>query len=429
MTAKNPTRRREDYLMYVVVAMVLGAVVVCHHLTSYALLAFLIVWGLVSWFLRHGQPTTSEPASGQASPKARGGMPSSGNIIRLALLLLAMILGWLVLVADQVLGYLSPLFSSAANQLLQLIQGEATSPQLFKDQAGDVAPLWEQIIGLASTGLIVLGLLWGVWLIRVLTPRYNALAITFGLVALAYPVSLGMRLSEAGRDIAGRSTEFTFVGTSLVLALVGEYFIGEPYQIGRGLLNKPVPIRLNKPVSIRRWIVVGSLLLCYVGGVILGNGPGNKYRLPGPYLVSADNRSIEAKGISAAKWTYQAFGPDNRFAADRINRLLLATYGRQHPVTQLGDTVEVSPLYFSLEFGNYQKELIRQGKIRYLLVDRRFALGLPGVGIYFETSEANANHHQTPIPLEALTKFDQLAGVSRLFDNGDIIIYDFSGHE
>ena len=62
--------------------------------------------------------------------------------------------------------------------------------------------------------------------------------------------------------------------------------------------------------------------------------------------------------------------------------------------------------------------------MRYVVVDRRLSAGLPSAGVYFERGEVLGNVHTAPIDPAALAKFDSLAGTSRLFDSGDIVIYD-----
>jgi hypothetical protein len=159
-----------------------------------------------------------------------------------------------------------------------------------------------------------------------------------------------------------------------------------------------------------------------VGGVVVA--VPNWLRLPGPYLVGADPRSIEPQGIAAAAWTLRNLGPENRFMVDRTNRLLLGTIGRQHPVTASGDRVNVRPAFFGTSLGPLEIGVLRAGAVRYVLIDRRLSTSLPLVGVYTERGEASAGRRTFPIEPAALGKFDAVPGVSRIFDSGDIQIYD-----
>ena len=42
--------------------------------------------------------------------------------------------------------------------------------------------------------------------------------------------------------------------------------------------------------------------------------------------------------------------------------------------------------------------------------------------------DPNANRYRTPLPMPALDKFDD-AGASRLYDSGDIVVYDLQGSD
>ena len=59
--------------------------------------------------------------------------------------------------------------------------------------------------------------------------------------------------------------------------------------------------------------------------------------------------------------------------------------------------------------------------------DRRLSDALPQVGVYIDSGEPGAFAHKKPIPRAALTKFGRAPGVSRVFDSGDIAIYDVAG--
>lgn len=48
-------------------------------------------------------------------------------------------------------------------------------------------------------------------------------------------------------------------------------------------------------------------------------------------------------------------------------------------------------------------------------------------GFYFQMSEPGAYQHTVPIEPTALTKFNGLDNVDRIYDSGDIVIYDVRG--
>ncbi len=370
----------------------LAGTIVTHHLTSYAVFAFLLLWGSILAMLGlRGQ------GRNEASPLWIGIL---GGVVAL---------GWLIYVASLVIGYLAPHAVGSAIEFVRLLRGESASRTLFRDSTGQVTPLWERATALLSTGVILLGLLPGLWL---LWRRYRrrGLALALALATLAYPASLGLRLTQAGGEISARAAVTLFLGVAFVLALA----------VVRLVSLDPA----NWPLGV---LGVALLTITFLGNVIVGAGP-IWARVPGSYVVGGDSRSVEPQGLASADWALNFLGPNNRFAADRTNRLLLGSTGEQYLVTHLNDRVDVSPLYTSAGFGPIQAAIIRQGDIEYLLVDRRLATALPRNGVYFETNEESANTHTVPLDANGLAKFDRLLDVNLVYDSGAIQIYQLGGN-
>ena len=141
--------------------------------------------------------------------------------------------------------------------------------------------------------------------------RTNTLFLALAGAALAYPASLVFRLTSGGAEGSQRASEFVFVGVAIVLALgITTFWLS------------------RTPHWIHSVIIMSVVGVILVGQMIVGNGQIWS-RMPGPYLVVADNRSIEPEGIAAAKWTGTNLGPGQRIATDRINMLLMTTYGNE----------------------------------------------------------------------------------------------------
>jgi hypothetical protein len=272
---------------------------------------------------------------------------------------------------------------------------------LFRSASGISAPIWERFVGFGAVLLILLTLPYGflqVWK----RSRRNALALTLATVVFAYPLSLAFRFTSAGWEISNRSSEFLFLGIGFVLASAALAFM-----LRDGLRER------------RKLIVAIWASVIFAGGIIAG-WPFWA-RIPGAYMVAADTRSIEMQGITAAQWTKQHLGTDNRIGADRINRILGATYGEQRPVTVLNDKIDISPVFYAPNVTAREVELIERLKVRYLVVDKRLTQARPAFGVYFEVDKPTV-----PMPAAVLAKFDGLANVDRVFDSGDIAIYDVS---
>ena len=146
--------------------------------------------------------------------------------------------------------------------------------------------------------------------------------------------------------------------------------------------------------------------------------------LPGPYQVIADARSLEPEGIQAAQWAATNLHDGGLVATDRINQILMGTYGNQQMATSITDKIDLSSVFLSLQLGPKEMALLRQTHVHYLVVDLRLSQSLPLLGFYYEQTEENAFHYTMPVPITALSKFHHLPNIGRIFDSGDIIIYD-----
>ncbi len=379
----DPLRTRLGFIIAAIVGV--WTVVVMHHLTSYALMGFLLLWMLAS-LLRSRRTWDSV---------------SLGIFVLLGL---ASVAFWLVYTQSRALAYLTPVVAGAVLQLQMILAGEAATRQLFHDYGGEVTPLWQRIVASGSVGLILIGIMPGLyWIWR---KRVNAGILALAVWALLYIPSQALRLSQAGIEVADRATEFVFLGIATVIAI-------SMTQLKPGLLNRQLAI----------WGLTIGMTILFIGGIVAGSGPDWE-RFPGPFLVSADERSLTQEGISAAQWASVSLGSGHRVATDRVNSMLMATYGRQRVITSLDDNLDPSPIFTSLTFDDTDLGILRDAHIEYLVVDLRLSTGLPRRGFYFSEIEPDAFNYTAPISRAALTKFDDLSNVDRVFDSGNIVIYD-----
>lgn len=399
---RNPVR------LLLIIVPLLGMVALTHHLTAYVLSGLLALWALFSIFTNRRQREWLDVGITAA-------------------LSLVISVGWTLLTGNATENYLGPVFRGGATELIQLLFSDESGRMLFQGATGQVSPVWERIIGMAAVVCILVILPIGltqVWRspfsnrfrdtrVKVLSAnaiqawkrfRDNAPAFVLSLLVCAYPVMQGFRLTSSGWEIANRSSEFIFWATAFITV------------IGFLALQTSFLRKVWTPVFVV-WATV-----VFIGGSIAGWPPWA--RMPGPYLVSADTRSIEPQGIAAAEWAGAHLDPQDRIASDRINSLLLATYGYLNPITHQHDGLYMSPIFTGLQLGPVERALMQQVELRYLLVDQRLSTALPRVGVYFEAGEPISNGYATPISVSALGKFDFIAGISRVFDSGDIQIYD-----
>ena len=395
----------------------LATTVVSHHMTAYALTALLVLWSfaptisrtadrLAAWCSAATRPwplrLLGRLLLREQEPAAHGDARSA----EVTLLALVLSLTWLVYVAILVLAYLGPVLTASVRELLRLLEGVLPSRQLFRDYAGNRPPLIEQLLGFGSVLCVLAGLPFG---LLVCWRRFSRqpFALTLMLGALAYPVALALRLTQAGAETSNRSSEFLFLPLAFVLATA----------IGARRLPQKALWHWFRSTALLGWAAI-----MLIGGAIVGSPPWA--RLPEGYAVSADMRSIEPEGITAATWAEAQLGPNHRVGTDRINRLLMASYGEQRVLTNLSEGLNVAFVFFAPTFGTGERSIMCRTGAEYLVVDRRLSTGLPLSGVYFEQGEPDSNHHTTPISAQALAKFDSVPGIARVFDSGNLVIYD-----
>jgi len=374
----------------VIIWLILGTVVVTHHVTDFVFVGLLMLWTITYKFQR---PTRTRQL----------------NLALTALFSVCSALAYIFLMyGNPVVVYLSSYFGGSFAELGKVVAGTSTARKLFVSYSGQPTPIWDRLLSIASVAIIALSFPFG---LLCLWQRYrrNGFAAMLGIFAFAYPISQAFRFTNFGSEIADRSEAFLFIPLAFLLAI---------------LITQFWPTRwLNWQQTTFLTFIIAIIFL---GGVVLQAGPSLS-ALPGPYLVSADNRSIEPEGIEAAQWTPSHIGLNKRMATDRINRLLMSTYGDQHVVTNLEDKIDESPVFFLPTFGPPQIALLKLDKVRYLTVDLRLSTAPPLEGVYFEDGEPESYHRTSPIPLSALTKFNAVKQINRVFDSGDIVIYDVGG--
>ena len=387
-------------------AVLLVTLTVTHHVTSYGMITLLVGWAILQPLLRRSRDRYS------------------GSIAMVALVAVLGVGVWLFSVASLTLGYLVAPLGGAVRQMINLIAtGEGRS--LFQSATGQLAPEWERFAGLAASGFLLAWLPIGLGVI-VRRMRHDSLAVLLALLALGYPASLVLRLTPTGSEAAGRSSAMIYFGLALVVALGVDAW--------RDLVAWIVQhLRLPWAVTARVWLMVSStppfrvlgvaaIGLLTLGGVIVGTTPAT--RLPGPYLVSADARSIDGESLAVARWARAELGSDRRIAADRVNRLLLGSYGEEHVVFHHSEGIESWQLFVTPVVGVNERNRLVRLTLEYILIDRRLSESLPLSGFYYEEGEIAHGRHTTPISPQVLGKWDGVTAVDRIFDSGDIQIYD-----
>jgi len=397
---------REGSGLFLGAVLALGALTVTHHTTSYLVAVFLVVLSVCALASRRWGGTDRIPW-------------------RLAGWSVAMAGLWLGFVAPSTIKYLGAVFGPAIDGVKQvLLFNQAAYTPFSGGTPAARAPVWLQILAIASVLIILAFLPLGLALIR--RRRREAPLLALGVVAAAYVPVQALRLTGAGIESANRSFEFVFIGVAAILALCFAHLLDHTEPLlalavrGRRLLGRrPAAARLGS----RRLaaLAVGASTILFVGGVIVLWPPYGL--LPGRYIAGADIRSVTDQGIAAARWIRREYGIDQHVLTDRSDAQLVAAYGDGDPIEGSVGSGSVARVFVSSQVDATDREILRSKHVGFLLVDTRLATAPPARGFYFTATELNGGTWTHPIARSWLTKFATAPGFSLVFDDGAIQVY------
>jgi hypothetical protein len=385
------------------VVLLLASLAVTHHLSAaYAAIYFGALAALE--VLRRG---------GQIRIAARI------DVALAAMLAVAVPLLWNLANGSLLTAYLGPVLETGFNTLARKFLGNIAEPS--EHLSAPAQPLGMRLTTLLAILLLALALATGFFrsvalaapsgeragwrsIQDILRRRWrDSRIVLLTLLAFGFPISVAFRLTNGGWQIGNRMGTFVFIAVGLVVAVSIVHF----WQ-GRA------------PRGWRRTAPAVALAVTVLGGVTSSSfNP-----IHGRYRVAADQESIEPMGIETAQWTREWLSVGNRFTADRTNRLLLAAYGRQDVRVNIAQGVNSARIFEGEELGPDDLYALAKSDIDFLLVDLRLSTAPPVLGFYFEPWQA-----QDGMSLSGaeLLKFNDIQGITRIYDNGWIVIYDVRG--
>jgi hypothetical protein len=359
-----------------------GAVVVTHHLTSYAL-AFVLLALSAATFVA-------------APRRLRWRFP-----LWLGLVAIALTATWLLVVASATVGYLSPVITDALTSTFHTLSGEASPRRLFASGAGAYhAPLLERAVGIGSIVLLAAALPVGlltVWR----RYRLDPFARVFSVAAVAFFGLVLLRFVPGAWETANRSSEFLFLGLSFVVALA---------VVG--------PLSSRRAPALGAAVAAGLLAVVFAGGVIAAWLP--RLRLSQPYEVDASSHAIVPEGRALAGWAAGHIGSGRGFAATSSDARLLLAYAGEFAVA--GKDPDVADIISTATLPAWQLELLRKHRLRYVVVDLRTRSRNNMTGYYFGRRPP-AGHPDRLLSVRIPQKFDRL-GADRIWNSGAIAVYD-----
>jgi len=365
----------------------IAGIVVTHHLTSYLLDVVLLILTIV--------------------PLLLGGRLTGMRTGPTALVALALTITWLVVVASQTVGYITPVVSTAFHETLKTILGEAAPRAPFQGGTGGAGtPLPEKAVAFAAllilAGALPFGLL-AVWRRH----RHNPLAMLLCAAALGFYAVLGLRFSASAWEIANRLDEFLFMGLAFV--------------VGYGIVSRLASMRA-------RWwpgLVAGGAAIVVVGGAITG-WPVNEILAP-PVQIAAGGRAVDSETIAVGRWVRGHLGAGAAYAAPEADARTILLYGDGRVYTGYSagiGTLLSTPGGATAQLTSQVRRLRRLG-IRYVVVDVRKRGDDDETGYAFSVHPPGGRRDQQLSPQVAL-KFDDLPA-PRLYDSGNVLVYDLAG--
>jgi hypothetical protein len=363
---------------------------VTHHMTSLAVVGFLALWlALRTILLRRGE-----------SEEVR----FKGPLLPALAIAIAFGLWFAFVAGGETLHELGGVFSRAFNSIVDLLTGSSGSKRLFSG-ASESQPLAARALAIVSVVPVLVLIGAG---LRVLWRRRtrDSLSLALAVVALLYPVTLGLRLTQAGSETSQRASEFVFLGVAFLAALL----LSGRTDRGRWLLA--------------RIGLTAVALLTFAGAFLLGELQAT--RQPGPYLVGAEDRSVTPQGLAAARFAAAHLPPRSRVLTDRTTATLLGSYGGMDPIFGRYADIALPRILFAPGFGHAEERAIHGQSLSFVVVDRRLGGEPPLIGYYVESDESGAFARRRAIGLGVLEKLRSVPGVSKIYSNGQIVIYDTS---
>jgi hypothetical protein len=377
--------------LFFTASLVLIATVFTHHATSWMVLAFLIAWTVMS-------------------PKGERKL-----LVRAAVIMGAAVTIWTAALASRLAEYFVPIVTTALQSAGAFLTGNSAH-HIFGSSAG-TPPIadWERVVLVVYTlscSFAALACAW-IMLSRAFYNRDRMLGL-LGALNLAFPITAAAHFDPSVGELGNRASTFLFFPLALSCSLI----IQRHPRVTRRPARRHNPYRPAVLIPL-----IGGTAVIYLGGVLLGSNPDYS-RLPGPYLVSADNRTQDPETLAAVDWATRYLPAGSTVAADRVPAVLLGSQARLWPVTEPQQGLEPSQLYFSDTWGAQQTAIVKDLHIDYLYVDTRLADSLPMLGYYISQGETTK---PTRITSADVAKFAHVPGLTAVYHHGPVTIYDTAG--
>ncbi len=380
--SERMSRRTAYGLLGVAFALCL-AVMLSHHATAWVLAGLLLLLGAgAAW--------------------ERGWAWSfSKRLVALGSATAAVVGVWLIFVAPYTLTYVGPTFSETGDAVGNFATGNTQHRQLFYRST---EPFYEKYGSYLAVLLLAGAFAFAVLLlIRGKATRREHLTTPLMIVGALYFLSLPVAFVVANSAVT-RVWEFAFLGVAPLVAVA--------------LAELLRSTRMRAKV-----LATAAMFVIFLGGVV--SRLSLEQGLPGSYEPTADPRSITGDVLNASNWLLDRFGPNNAVLGDRTAFATFGSYGEQNALSGQNSGTQPWLVFFPHKITPRVIAELDTHKVRFLIVDRRIASQLPRTGWYYSENESGAGERKRPVPAESLEKFARSPLFEKLYDNGNIVIYQY----
>lgn len=308
---------------------------------------------------------------------------------------------WILAVAPITLTYLGSPFEMLLQSLHKLTQFRGGI-----DLPGPPTPTFDRVLAPAGVLVMLALIAVGVRHSRQRTPMER----TFAWIALAmYLGAVGMRaVITNGAELSGRLLTFAAVFTAVVAATTLQ-------RLASAACTRPGLAGMKTHLGTATALSV----VLFLSSITVSMPPWWG-RIPGEFHIEGYASGVDRLGTSRAQWAAEYLRPGSRYFSDLTGLTLLSTIGQLDPVDDPGT------LYYTATLTPENIAHIKSHSAIYVDVDLRMSRYAPVNGKFFPQDVMSAKS-RSPIPIENLTKFDGIRGLSRIYDSGQVRTYDLRG--
>ncbi len=318
---------------------------------------------------------------------------------------------WMVFVAPETADYLGGAGPQILNGLAQLgkADGKAALPTSLS------IPLVDRLCNPGGVALMLVLLAVSVRLARPLPPLQRLfICMAPGLYALMIVIRLFVGSPPNGEhpdaaELAIRSLTYFSLFTALAVAVVLDRLVST------AAARHGKSVRRSSRFVGATTIAVVLLLHSITTGL-----PQWWQRLPRSFLVDGYVSGIDNVGKARGEWAATNLQAGARYFGDLTSLVLVSSLSQLDPISGPGS------LYDTTRLTPEDSALIGGLLATYLDVDTRMAQQAP-ITHYLFKADVMHGTRDAPLYEASLTKFDNLAGISRIYDSGYDHFYDLRG--